>query len=308
MFGVGKKRKANDTNDRAESIAAVAQKKVTNARNELSEATENFGKVKLEIYGGVIKDFVDEIGKIKEIDFRDNLNVDEKKHVEVGMLQIREMSEMSIKASDMLKGVVTGAGAGVLSGMGAFGLVSEIGIASTGTAIAELSGAAATNATLAWLGGGAIAAGGGGVALGTVVLGGIVALPALLIASGIMDAKGQECLNVAKGNLQAAKKLDSDANVILKQVEVIKECISQNIVVINELKSNSLKATNAIKDITQNKNNWNDLSEQEKSTIFVAFKTIQLLKKVIEVPLLDRDGNLTEDAQNINNICKEENV
>jgi hypothetical protein len=69
-------------------------------------------------------------------------------------------------------GAATGAGtvAGAMVGVGAFGT------ASTGTAISTLSGAAAYNATLAWFGGGAMAAGGSGIALGTAVLtgGGIV--------------------------------------------------------------------------------------------------------------------------------------
>ena len=49
-------------------------------------------------------------------------------------------------------------------------LVASLGTASTGTAISTLSGAAATKATLAWLGGGTLAAGGLGVAGGAVVL------------------------------------------------------------------------------------------------------------------------------------------
>ena len=52
-----------------------------------------------------------------------------------------------------------------------------MGTASTGTAIAGLSGIAATNATLAALGGGALAAGGAGIAGGMALLAGIVALP-----------------------------------------------------------------------------------------------------------------------------------
>lgn len=47
------------------------------------------------------------------------------------------------------------------------------GAASTGTAISTLSGAAATKATLAWFGGGSLAAGGFGVAGGGIVLAGI---------------------------------------------------------------------------------------------------------------------------------------
>lgn len=84
------------------------------------------------------------------------------------------LGESAISAS---KGVSTG----ISTAVGAWALVSTLGTASTGTAIAGLSGAAATNATLAWFGGGAIAAGGGGMALGTMVVGGIIAVPALAI-------------------------------------------------------------------------------------------------------------------------------
>ena len=68
--------------------------------------------------------------------------------------------------------VVRGAGGVAAVGVTKI-LVASIGTASTGTAISTLSGAAATKATLAWLGGGALAAGGLGVAGGTVVLGGV---------------------------------------------------------------------------------------------------------------------------------------
>lgn len=52
-----------------------------------------------------------------------------------------------------------------------------------------LSGAAATNATLAWLGGGSLAAGGGGMAAGSAVLGAITATTTgvfALAAAGIV--------------------------------------------------------------------------------------------------------------------------
>lgn len=52
----------------------------------------------------------------------------------------------------------------------AMGVASTFGVASTGTAISALSGAAATNASLAWLGGGTLAAGGGGISAGTALL------------------------------------------------------------------------------------------------------------------------------------------
>lgn len=79
-----------------------------------------------------------------------------------------------------------GAAAGALGSAATFGLVATFGAASTGTAIASLSGAAATNATLAWIGGGTLAAGGGGVAAGATILTGGTALIAIGVGAGVM--------------------------------------------------------------------------------------------------------------------------
>ena len=81
--------------------------------------------------------------------------------------------------------------------------VSTFAVASTGTAISSLSGIAASNATLAWLGGGSIAAGGFGMTGGLVVLlgGGAVigsaATYALYIAYETWDS-GRELSDLTK--------------------------------------------------------------------------------------------------------------
>lgn len=80
---------------------------------------------------------------------------------------------------------VLGSGAGAVVGAGAatatYLTVAGIATASTGAAISALSGAAATSATLAAIGGRSLAAGGLGIAGGTAVLTGIVALPVLVV-------------------------------------------------------------------------------------------------------------------------------
>ena len=72
----------------------------------------------------------------------------------------------------------TGAAAGATAGALAVGAMTALGSASTGTALASLSGAAYGHALLAAFGGGSLAAGGLGMAGGAVVLGSIVAVPA----------------------------------------------------------------------------------------------------------------------------------
>lgn len=66
--------------------------------------------------------------------------------------------------------------------------------AGTGATISTLSGAAATNATLAWLGGGTLASGGMGIAGGMMALGALTTGPALLIAGWYMGSKAESNL------------------------------------------------------------------------------------------------------------------
>jgi transcriptional regulator with XRE-family HTH domain len=106
--------------------------------------------------------------------------------------QLRQQTQVTLLGtiSEGASGAIAGAGLGAGTAAGIFAAVSAAATASTGTAIASLSGAAASSATLAWLGGGTLAAGGMGVAGGTAVLTGIVALPALLAIGGVLVWKG----------------------------------------------------------------------------------------------------------------------
>jgi hypothetical protein len=98
-------------------------------------------------------------------------------------------------------------GAGSIAGgslaVGSWALVTALGSASTGAAISGLSGVAATNATLAWFGGGALAAGGAGMAGGAAVLGGLLAIPLVYFAAKGSHKKAKE-LEQAKTELEEA--------------------------------------------------------------------------------------------------------
>ncbi len=112
------------------------------------------------------------------VEDREIINFQTKTEGKVSTIDNIERSlSLGMTALNASKGLSTG----YATATATYFLVAEIAAASTETAISTLSGAAATNATLTWLAGGALAAGGGGVAAGTVVMGGLVAIPALAI-------------------------------------------------------------------------------------------------------------------------------
>lgn len=193
---------ARDNYKRADRI-------VKNAKWEFEEATETLeknrvwcstefeelGKLRLKLEDGQMRRFVEVIKPITNVEYK-QLKLEEfSGDLTVPSLQTIEVS--SYQASDLLKDGIQAVSVGTLAGVGALGVVTTFGTASTGTAISALSGAAATNATLAWLGGGSLAAGGLGVAGGTAVLGGIVAVPLLLVFASRATAKSEEALTQA---------------------------------------------------------------------------------------------------------------
>lgn len=119
--------------------------------------------------------------------------------------KLKKIEEYKFTALGVL-GSVAGAGmAGAAAGFAVYGGVMTFAAASTGTAISALSGVAATNATLAAIGGGALSAGGLGIAGGTAILGAAVAAPVLAIAGWAYASHGEEALKNAR---KASREVD----------------------------------------------------------------------------------------------------
>lgn len=121
--------------------------------------------------------------------------------------------------------VATGAGAGAAMAAGSWSLVALIGSASTGTAISTLSGVAATNATLAWFGGGALAAGGAGMAGGTLVLGGVALAPVVAVAAWQARSKTKEIKQETEKVREADVKVRQAINPTQGAIDAISRCI-----------------------------------------------------------------------------------
>ena len=131
--------------------------------------------------------------------------------------------------------VAGGAGAGALTALGAYGLVGALGTASTGAAIGGLSGAAASSATLAWFGGGALAAGGLGIAGGTAVLGGIVAAPAIIGFGVFRQIKSGKVQKEATEKIQEIKAKEAEIGRDQVRLQTVRQRCNEVQLTVREL-------------------------------------------------------------------------
>ncbi len=119
--------------------------------------------------------------------------------------------------------VIGSAIGGMLAAYGAYTGVGMLASTAGGVAIAELSGVAATNATLAWLGGGVLSVGGFGMVGGMVVLGGLVAGPTLAILGAMSADEMKEKLEKAKAYHSQVEKAVKKADAIIDQFQAIEK-------------------------------------------------------------------------------------
>lgn len=158
----------------------LAQDKVSAAIEQTNNTIEELGKETSGLYD-ILTNIQKLFDRIRNIPSDKKLQYEELKQVRLNWKQQADKIEKDYQEA-VAKNTGAGiAGAGIAgAGLGAavivmgptvaMGFATTFGVASTGTAISTLSGAAATNAALAWLGGGTLAAGGGGMVAGEAFL------------------------------------------------------------------------------------------------------------------------------------------
>ncbi|NLM01600.1 MAG: hypothetical protein GX220_09150 [Treponema sp.] len=241
-----------------------------------------------------------------------------KDNVMLSVFTPQEVKDAAVGASVLLAGL-GGAALGTASGFAAAGgttaAVMALGTASTGTAISALSGAAATNATLAALGGGSLAAGGGGIALGTAVLGGATLGVGLLIGGIIFSVAGSSVSDKAdkawSQMMENEKKINSICDYLDKLKNIAKSFHSA-LFKINNLYMNHLIRLEAIIEEQEKKKfflmrlfskkvDYNKFSDEQKQITKNTILLVGLLYEMCKVQLVEK----TENDDELNKINEE---
>ncbi|PSB57726.1 hypothetical protein [Chamaesiphon polymorphus] len=282
--------------DEAKKIGKAAQKRYEQKQKSVERTfqvtqkwAEEYGQLQIEVKIetiGRFAAFIERIGQQtsqRDMEFLEGLEG-------VSPQQIQEYKASVLEAQNFVKGGFQALGAASAAGQGTVALVGLFGTASTGTAIGGLSGAAAWNATLAWLGGGSLATGGGGgMALGSIVLGGIAIAPALMVGGFVLGGQGEKALT-------KAHRYSAEANTEIAKIDAVEDLLEQVQNRIRELKdlvkTLNAKAIDGLVELESQP----FVSERDAAKFQQVALLIKALAEILKVPVLNANGNLNQDT------------
>lgn len=238
---------------------------------------EQLGKIKLSVFTNQIKHLVQAIKNSGKNAQSKLSQFDQSFSVE----NLKEMESMVLSSLKIENGIAAGTVTGVLAGLGAYSSVGTLAAASTGTAISGLSGVAATNATLAWLGGGALGTTGGfGMAGGALALGGIVLGPALAIGGFMLASKAEEALT-------KARKYEADVDIAIEKIKASKIVLAALCANAKEMATVLIEAARRFDDFKVN----NDQNSAAFEKMCMLGKG---LKSIADTPIMENDGTASK--------------
>ncbi len=269
---VGNMNEAKEIGERAERRHRRKKRELEELRDETNTKYTALGEFKKEIFLNQIKHTIETLKKMKDAGsklkgFESTFTVEEVK-------QMEQMVKMSLELDS---GLLAGAVGGALAGFGAYGSVGLLAAASTGTAITALSGAAATNATLAWLGGGSLAAGGFGMAGGMMALGGIIAGPALAIGGFMLASKAEEALT-------KAQEYRAEVDEAIEKMDLMEEGL-------RGLQTNADEMTHALSEMVKRFEQVKVYEINDEKSLETMLAVGKSLKKILDINLIREDGS-----------------
>ena len=270
--------KAKKIGHDAESKYQICKEKLDHEKNKAQHALETLGELKVHIFSTQIKHLVDTVKKVKAS--KSSIQGFEQHVLLENLPETEKMIELSLEIES---GIASGAAAGALTAIGAYGAAGTLATATTGTAIASLSGAAATNATLAFFGGGALAAGGFGMAGGMAVLGGLVLGPALAIGGFILAGKAEKALTNAT---QYAAEVDE----AIKKIESV-------FVVLRGIQDAAKELARALTMMVERFERVKVDNMDDKDAFNKMLYIGKNLKDMLNIPILLPDGSLNDNVK-----------
>ncbi len=223
---------------------------------------------------------------------------------EIPLFKKEEFKQATVGAKTLLGGIGSAA-AGAFASFAASGAITAttaaLGTAGTGVAISSLSGAAAANAVFATLGGGTIAAGGGGIALGTSVLGYATFGIGLLIGSYFFENSADKAVKNAEEAFDNMLKAEEKISKCCNYLNVLKEYSERYEKALRKLYKKYQVELEKVKTLVnkQGKVNFLKLTKSEKLLVENLIRIVDVLYKMCNVQFVLK-AKSDDEPNNVN--------
>jgi hypothetical protein len=274
--------------DLAKEIGERAQKRhkdaVTNFQSKF-EATNNlaavYGQLQIRIKLRTIGRFVSLIERIgqqtSQSDMRFLIGLD------ISVQRLQEYKATALEAENVSKGLASAASAGMAAGAGAVGVAQAFGT----VAVPQLFGLFTTEVAVSQLGTAGVLTylGGGSMALGGAVLGGIALGPALMVGGFQLAGKGDKALTEARKYLA---KVETEIEKIEAAQEFLQQ-VEQRIRELGKLAHKLEQQANLMLDTLESKPfNRSQDTVKLQQVLFL----VQALAEITKTPVLNSEGKL----------------
>ncbi|MEU1176872.1 hypothetical protein ABZ464_04350 [Streptomyces sp. NPDC005820] len=212
--------------------------------------------------------------------------------IDATMTKIPGLRGLDVDAVAWIGGALGSAAAGAGAGAGITAAASTFGVASTGAAISGLAGAAAESATLALLGGGTLASGGGGMALGATALNFVTIGPALLVGGLVLKGQGTKAITQARefeAKVAVAIAELDETDTRLKGVDARAAELRE---LLTDLTSRALEALELLESEPFD-------PPRHAARFQRAMALVMAVRDVAATPIVDAEGELDERSANL---------
>ena len=143
------------------------------------------------------------------------------------------------------------------------------------------------------------------MALGSVVLGGVVAGPAIAILGTVMNASASKNLDNAYSNKAKANKIAAEMKIITKICDGISSRSDMFKILLDKLNEVFIELTDQLENIVSNSGtDYSKYTEKEQGIVAMTMSIAGAIKTVLDTPILTDDGKLTVESETTHNEMK----
>ena len=276
--------KADELNRKARNLYDKGEDRLNGAREHCAKNLEALGRLRRDVNNSQISRATDLFGKFHNVESSGGVHVTGLPPVSTRELQ-ETFGKPETGSRSRGSNLLIGGGAGALVAAGGYGVAAIV----TGSAGA---------ATVAWLGGGSVAA-------GSVLLGGLFVAPAILVAGIVKSAKARENLANAERCLAEVKEEATRMSTAAVVLDGLSDVANQYRHMTERLSARTSIALDELEGVIKRRwfihptSRWDysKLEDEDRRTLYAAYEFTKGLKELLQAPIMRKDGAPRKDYQ-----------